>query len=159
MDIIQSLEWCYDVTKFFHWKKIFQIELEGIINAINLSTASYGMQPCKIVVISDSKLREKAFDQTQITESSHLILSREGKLGDPIKLYHLRYIINLLQVTKKRRLPYGKIFKEAFDRILNLSTQNIRCAVLAALNYSALDDPFQKIQKVRKLLSEIVVHM
>lgn len=208
MDIIQSLEWRYAVKKFDPQKKISQSQLQGILGAVNLSASSYGMQPYKMVVISDSqvreKLREQAFDQTQITESSHLILfAPRTDLGKP----YVEDTVNYME--QQRSLPHGALdgfkatvvkslealsplerenwatkqsyialgtlltycalqkidacpiegfVKEAFDKILNLSAQNVRSAVLAAVGYRALDDPFEKMKKVRKPLSEMVVH-
>ena len=54
--------------------------------AIRLSTSSYGLQPYKVLIIENPEIREKlrpvSWNQSQVTEASHLIVfANETNLG------------------------------------------------------------------------------
>lgn len=77
MDIIQSLEWRY-ATKKMNGQKVPQEKIEKILEAIRLAPSSMGLQPYSVLVIEDEELRRQikpiAFNQSQITDSSHLLV-------------------------------------------------------------------------------------
>lgn len=95
MNITDALNWRF-ATKRMNGEKVPQDKLERIIEAARLAPSSYGLQPYSVFVIEDAKLREKirpmAFDQPQITESSHLLVFaahdnvNEGHVDDFIRL-------------------------------------------------------------------------
>ena len=76
--LIENLKWRYATKKFEASKKVNEADLELIKNAIQLSASSYGLQLYKVLIIENKELRSKlksaAFDQPQITDSSHLIV-------------------------------------------------------------------------------------
>ena len=76
--LIENLKWRYATKKFEASKKVNEADLEQIKNAIQLSASSYGLQLYKVLIIENKELRSKlksaAFDQPQITDSSHLIV-------------------------------------------------------------------------------------
>ena len=78
MDTLDSLNWRYAVKQFDSTKKIPEAQLNEILESLRLSPSSYGLQPWKFLVIEDIELREKlkphSWDQTQITDCSHLIV-------------------------------------------------------------------------------------
>ncbi|WP_299435690.1 NAD(P)H-dependent oxidoreductase [uncultured Maribacter sp.] len=75
---IDSLQWRYATKKFDSSKKLTKDQLNTILDAVQLSASSYGLQPYHVFVISDNEIREKlqaaSWGQTQITESSHLVV-------------------------------------------------------------------------------------
>ncbi len=75
---IENLNWRYATKKFDTNKKVSPEDLEILKDAIQLTASSYGLQPYKIFIIEDKEIRRKlqpaAWDQSQITESSHLII-------------------------------------------------------------------------------------
>lgn len=77
MDILSALNWRY-ATKRMNGQEIPQEKLDNILASVQLSASSVGMQPYNVLVIKDKELREKikpiAFNQPQITESSHLLV-------------------------------------------------------------------------------------
>jgi len=77
MDILSALNWRY-ATKRMNGQEIPQEKLDNILTSVQLSASSIGMQPYNVLVIKDKELREKikevAFNQPQITESSHLLV-------------------------------------------------------------------------------------
>ncbi|HEY0793806.1 MAG TPA: NAD(P)H-dependent oxidoreductase [Chthoniobacterales bacterium] len=76
--LIESLQWRYATKKFDPDRKIPDDVWAGLEKAAILSPSSYGLQPYKLVVVTDpdtrKRLRPAAFDQAQITDSSHLVV-------------------------------------------------------------------------------------
>lgn len=84
--IIESLEWRYATKKFNATKKLSAEKLEILKEAFNLTATSYGLQPVKMVVISDSDTKQKlvpiTMNQAQVVDCSHvLVLCTETKVG------------------------------------------------------------------------------
>lgn len=77
MALKQDLEWRY-ATKNYNGEKLPQDKLDYILDSVRLSASSMGLQPYKILVIENPDIRKKiravAWDQPQITDSSHLVL-------------------------------------------------------------------------------------
>jgi len=77
MALIDSLQWRY-ATKKMNGQTIPEEKLNYILEAARLAPSSSGLQPYKIFVISDrqvlEKIKEAAFNQSQITDCSHLLV-------------------------------------------------------------------------------------
>lgn len=75
---VDNLKWRYATKKFDASKKISTSDLEILKDAIQLSASSYGLQPYEVLIIEDKEIREKlkaaAWNQTQVTDASHLIV-------------------------------------------------------------------------------------
>lgn len=75
---IDRLNWRYATKKFDPNKKLDTEKLEILKEAIRLSASSYGLQPYQVFIIEDPELRKKlrkaAWDQSQITDASVLIV-------------------------------------------------------------------------------------
>lgn len=92
-DIINSLNWRYAVKTYDSSKKIDEKEFNELLEIIRLAPSSFGLQPWKFIVVENkelrNKIREKAWNQTQVTDSSHLIVfcARTDVTEDYIKEY------------------------------------------------------------------------
>ncbi|MEK6909395.1 MAG: NAD(P)H-dependent oxidoreductase [Nanoarchaeota archaeon] len=77
-NIIDSLNWRYATKSFDESKKIPEQDLDELLEVIRLAPSSFGLQPWKFIVVESKELRikikEKAWDQPQVTEASHLIV-------------------------------------------------------------------------------------
>ncbi len=75
---IESLNWRYATKKFDSTKKVPESDLTTLLDATRLSVSSFGLQPYHIFVISNKELRKKlraaSWDQSQITDASHLLV-------------------------------------------------------------------------------------
>jgi nitroreductase len=75
---IENLNWRYAVKKYDPSRKISAEDLEVLKQAIRFSPSSMGLQPYKVLVITDPALREKlkaaGYNQTQITDASVLFV-------------------------------------------------------------------------------------
>ena len=78
MDIISKLNLRYATKLFDPLKKISESDMEKLLEAISLSTSSFGLQPYTILVVQDPKirteLRSAAWDQAQITDAAALLV-------------------------------------------------------------------------------------
>ncbi len=59
MNVLESLKWRSAVRKYDTDKKVSQQDLEKLLEAGNLTATSMGLQPFKIVVISDAQIQKK----------------------------------------------------------------------------------------------------
>ncbi|MXV14762.1 NAD(P)H-dependent oxidoreductase [Hufsiella ginkgonis] len=77
MDILSLLNWRH-ASKRMNGAKVPAEKVDTILESIRLSASSMGLQPYKVLVISNPELLEKirplANNQPQITEASHLLI-------------------------------------------------------------------------------------
>ena len=78
MNSIEKLTWRYATKKFDSTKKLSNSQIETLKNAFNLTATSYGLQPLKMLVISNKEIKENlqefAFNQSQVSDCSHLLV-------------------------------------------------------------------------------------
>ena len=77
MELIKSLEWRY-ASKKMNGQKVPKEKVDNILKAIQLAPTSMGLQPYTVLVITDAEMKKKiqavAFNQSQVTDSSHLLV-------------------------------------------------------------------------------------
>jgi len=77
MSLIEALNWRYAVKKM-NGQPVDQNKVDQIIQAAHLAPTSSGLQPFKVIVVTNQELKEKiapiAFNQSQIIDSSHLLI-------------------------------------------------------------------------------------
>ncbi|KHJ36678.1 putative NAD(P)H nitroreductase [Pedobacter glucosidilyticus] len=77
-NIIDKLNWRYATKAFDASRKLSAEQLEHLLSAVQLAPSSYGLQPYKVLVVSNPEVREKlkaaAYNQTQITDASEIIV-------------------------------------------------------------------------------------
>jgi len=76
MNIIENLNWRY-ATKKFNERRVSGEDLNTIIEAINLSASSTGLQPYRIFVVENERIRKELGEgsfNSQIAESSNLLV-------------------------------------------------------------------------------------
>ena len=78
MGIINQLQWRYATKAFDVSKNVSEEKLSILKNAFNLTATSYGLQPIKMVIVSDKKLQQEliphTMNQKQIAEASHILV-------------------------------------------------------------------------------------
>jgi nitroreductase/dihydropteridine reductase len=77
MTLLESLNWRY-ATKKMNGQPVPQEKVDNILEAAMLAPSSSGLQPFRVIVITDQKLKEQiraiSFDQSQVTDGSHLLV-------------------------------------------------------------------------------------
>jgi nitroreductase len=75
---ITALQWRYAVKTFDSSKKISTEDLATILESGRLAPSSFGIEPWKFIVVNNpevrAQLRAAAYDQTKVTDASHLIV-------------------------------------------------------------------------------------
>ena len=107
MNLIEDLNWRY-ATKKMNGSIVPQEKIDYILKAARLAPSSSGLQPFKIIVISDreklAKIKEIASNQSQITDCSHLLVFAawdgysNDRVGKPLQ-----------QGAKERGLPEDSV--------------------------------------------------
>lgn len=76
--LIEKLHWRYATKKMDPSRSVPEEKLETILQAIELTPTSSGLQPFEVFVVTDAEIRAKiqpvAWNQSQITEGSHLLV-------------------------------------------------------------------------------------
>ena len=77
MSTIAALNWRYAVKKM-NGQPVEQEKVDKIIAAAHLAPTSSGLQPFRVIVITNQELKEKiapiAYNQSQVIDSSHLLV-------------------------------------------------------------------------------------
>lgn len=77
MSLVENLNWRY-ATKAMNGAVVPQEKVDYILEAAHLAPSSSGLQPYKIIVVTDPELKAKiqpiAFNQPQIVDGSHLLI-------------------------------------------------------------------------------------
>jgi len=76
--IVEALQWRYAVKTFDAKKKVGDEDFNVILESGRLSSSSIGLEPWKFIVVKSpeirAQLRAAAYDQTKVTDASHLIV-------------------------------------------------------------------------------------
>ncbi|MNK47749.1 Major NAD(P)H-flavin oxidoreductase [compost metagenome] len=77
MALIDALKWRY-ATKKMNGQAVPQEKVDYILEAAKLAPSSSGLQPYKLFVITSKEVKEKlravSFDQSQVTDASHVLV-------------------------------------------------------------------------------------
>ena len=78
MSNIKALNWRYATKKFDASRILSDEKIKVLKQAFNLTATSYGLQPLKMIIISNkelqTKLRKYSWDQKQVNTASHLLI-------------------------------------------------------------------------------------
>jgi nitroreductase len=102
--IVRQLNWRYATKKFDPSRKIQNPDWKTLEQALILSPSSGGLQPWKFFVVTDpevrAKLRGAAWNQSQVTDASHLVVfaARVGFDAADV-LRHIERIADVRGVT------------------------------------------------------------
>ncbi|MFA6077543.1 MAG: NAD(P)H-dependent oxidoreductase [Candidatus Paceibacterota bacterium] len=76
--IKKALSWRYAVKTFDPAKKVTDSDLNTILESAHMAPSSFGIEAWKFIVVSNPEIRAKiravSYDQTKVTDASHLIV-------------------------------------------------------------------------------------
>ncbi len=118
-DIISRLQWRYATKKFDASKTLPEDKLNILKESFNLTATSYGLQPLKMVVISDQQLKEKlvpaSMDQLQVRDASHvLVLCIEGGITSQYVKEHFKRVEDIRNTPREILKDYEDFLIENF---------------------------------------------
>ncbi|QJP34699.1 NAD(P)H-dependent oxidoreductase [Nonlabens sp. Ci31] len=100
MDSIESLQWRYATKKFDSEKNLETSQLELLAQAFNLTATSYGLQPCRLIVVQDQDLKEKmvphSYGQMQVKDASAVLVICTTVVDE-------QYVKDYFSIVKKER--------------------------------------------------------
>jgi nitroreductase/dihydropteridine reductase len=120
MELIKNLQWRYAVKKYSD-QLVDEEKIDRIIEAINLSASSCGIQPYRLFVITNPEVRQRlavgSFN-TQIQASSHLLVfAAFNKITS-------EYITSYIAMTEQQRNLENGALNLLKDTLINyFSTQ------------------------------------
>lgn len=121
MDLIEKMNWRY-ATKRMNGTKVSQEKLENILEAVRLAPTSFGLQPFKVIVVEDAKLRERIYNeackQPQIMEGSHVLVFAARKNVDQQQVDEY---VNLIAKTRGLQVESLNDFKAMFGGVVSRS--------------------------------------
>jgi len=98
--LIHHLQWRYATKKFDPAAKIPAAHWTTLEHALRLTPSSFGLQPWKFVIVTNpavrAELRKAAYNQTQITDASHLVVFTMNKDLGPADVE--RFIAHIAKV-------------------------------------------------------------
>jgi nitroreductase len=126
--IIDDLNWRYATKKFDPSRKISDTDLEIITDSLQLAPSSYGLQPLKYLIIEDKDLRnqlkDQSFNQTQITDASHLIvICAFDEISELFIDEHLENTSKIRSISQDSIAGYGNFMKK---EILTMDKSKVR---------------------------------
>jgi len=78
MHILEQLKWRYATKKFDETRKVSSDTIETLKEAFNLTASSYGLQPLKLILVSNHKVIKDlvplSFNQGQVASASHIFI-------------------------------------------------------------------------------------
>jgi nitroreductase/dihydropteridine reductase len=118
MDLIEALNWRY-ATKRMTGEKIAGSDLDTILEAIRLTPTAYGLQPFKVVVVTNEDLIDKIYrnscPQVVIKQCSHLLLFKARKRLDP---EYLEGFLNEMRRVRNASDEYIYGYRSKIERVI-----------------------------------------
>ncbi|MGB2087605.1 MAG: NAD(P)H-dependent oxidoreductase [Psychroflexus salarius] len=120
MDTIEALKWRYAAKKFDDNKIVPQSILQRIIEGFNLTPTSYGLQPLKLVVISNKDLKDElfrhSFNQQQVKTASHLlVICREKRINQAFIEDNFELIKSIRETPDEILSPFREFLIKDFN--------------------------------------------
>ncbi len=124
-ECLGNMQWRYACKKFDPTLRISEEDWDAIRRIITLSPSSVGLQPWKFIQVENPdvrrELRAVSWDQTQVTDSSHLLVfcaRRDVTMEDIDR--HLARLVEVRGVTLEslegyRQMMAGLIFSKSDD--------------------------------------------
>lgn len=111
MESVSALKWRYATKKFDSEKILPAKKIEVLKRAFNLTATSYGLQPLRLVVVSNKKLQQElmgaSYHQKQIGTASHiLVICIEKSVGEEFIEKHFKTVQDIRKTPEEILHPY-----------------------------------------------------
>lgn len=118
-DIISQLKWRYATKKFDSTRILPEAKLDVLKESFNLTATSYGLQPLKLVVVSNSELKKQlvpiSMDQQQVQDASHvLVICTETALTSNYIKDHFNRVEAIRNTPREILDPFQEYLLESF---------------------------------------------
>jgi len=120
-EIIKKLEWRYATKKFDPSKVLSEEKLTVLKQAFNLTATSYGLQPLRLLIISNHKIKKQlvafSMDQPMVQDASHvLILCTETTVTSTFIKKHFNRVESIRNTPREILDPFETFLLESFSK-------------------------------------------
>ncbi len=150
MNILDSLRWRYATKKFDNKRILPQEKIDTLTEAFNLTATSYGLQPLKLVVISNKSLQKEltihSWNQEQVADASHvLVFCIENVVGEDYIVKHFDNVKSTRNTPEEILKPFKQQLVESFkdkpiEEISNWAAKQAYLAMGNLLTVCALEE-------------------
>lgn len=117
---IEKLNWRYATKKFDSRRKLTPEKLNVLKHTFNLTATSYGLQPVKMVIVSNPELKEKlmplTYNQPQVRDASHvLILCVESEIDTAFIVDHFKRVEDTRKTSREILDRFEQNLVQIFD--------------------------------------------
>lgn len=118
---IEKLQWRYATKKFDPSKVLSNEKLNILKETFNLTATSFGLQPLKMVVVNNAKIKEQlvplTYHQPQVRDASHvLILCIEKSIDEKFIVDHFKRVEGLRKTPRKILDPFERDLIDSFTK-------------------------------------------
>lgn len=121
-EIIEQLKWRYACKEFDKDKKISDEDFNVLLESLQLTASSYGLQPWKFVIVENQQTREElvvhSWNQRQVSEASHLIVMC---IPDTIDEEFIDKYLSSMATTRDQDIESLEGFKKMLMMVANKS--------------------------------------
>lgn len=126
MELKQALNWRYATKRYDQTKPLSEDKLTQILEAINLSATSAGLQPFRVFIIDNPEIRKVLRSDSfnpQIMEASHLLVFAAF---NRIEKYHItNYLKNVAKTRNQNLEELSGLRKSMEDGLLHWSDEEM----------------------------------
>ena len=120
-EILDKLKWRYACKKFDASKKLSEEKLTVLKQAFNLTATSYGLQPLKMLVISNQDLKDKlvplTMNQKQVADCSQvLVLCTETQISTSYIKKYFDSVASLRKTPREVLQPFESFLTDEFSQ-------------------------------------------
>ncbi|WP_310991717.1 NAD(P)H-dependent oxidoreductase [Aequorivita marina] len=117
--IIEKLQWRYATKKFDPSKKLSEEKLNILKESFNLTATSFGLQPLKLVVVSNAETKQQlmpfTYNQPQVRDASQvLILCIEERIDENFIVDHFKRVEGTRKTPREVLEPFEKNMIDSF---------------------------------------------
>ncbi len=118
-EIIEKLKWRYACKKFDSSRKLSEDQVQVLKDAFNLTATSYGLQPLKMLVISNSEIKKElvpmSMNQEQVKDASHvLVICRETSISSDYIKGHFNRVEDIRNTPREILDPFQDYLLSSF---------------------------------------------
>lgn len=146
---IDKLKWRYATKNFDSNRILSEEKLDILKQTFNLTATSYGLQPVKMVVVSNPEIKEQlmplTYNQPQVRDASHvLVLCVESEIDKNFIIDHFKRVENTRKTPREILDRFERNLLDIFvgwdqDQVKNWMTNQLYLTLGALLTVCAVE--------------------
>jgi nitroreductase len=118
---IENLKWRYATKNFDPSQNLESTQLQLMAEAFNLTATSYGLQPCRLVVLKNKVLQEKmvpmAYGQRQVLDASAVLILCTANVDDGYVGRYFDLVEKVRNTSSETLAPFRKQLEDRFTQM------------------------------------------